>query len=92
MNPRPEDAGLGPVAPDPGDDRDLAARVAAEPVAATDAEAVDAYSALAALLLDAHAARAARGDSPTSSSESLRPDVPRQKPRPSPRAAGEEAA
>ena len=85
-------AGPGPLAPDSGDDQDLAARVVAEPVATTDAERDDAFSALAALLLDAHAARTARGDSPTPSSENLRPDARCREARSVAPPAGGEAA
>ena len=57
MNPRPDDAGSGPTAPEPGADRDLAARIAAEPVADDDANLRDTFRGLAALLLDMVAAR-----------------------------------
>ncbi len=44
--------GPAPSAPKPDDDGELAGRIAADSLAATDAELDDAYAALAALLLD----------------------------------------
>jgi hypothetical protein len=55
-------AGPAPSAPKPGDDGELAGRIVADSLAATDAELDDAYAGLAALLFDLRAARAIQGE------------------------------
>jgi hypothetical protein len=86
-------AGPGPDLPDEGDDfAHLRALIEVEPIVPTAVEANDAFAALAALLLDAQAARRNRGDSPTPSSENLRPDARCHEARPVAPPAGGEAA
>jgi len=88
-------AGLGPLPPQSGDEADVGAFVVAEPVMAPVADLDDALDLLAALLLDAQAAKASdptRGEVLAPLRASSCPDVRRRESRPSPRPAGGEAA
>jgi hypothetical protein len=70
-------AGLGPEPRRDGDEAvDLCAVVVAEPLPASEDEIAYAFSAVAALLLDWHAARRSQGASPTPIRAPIRPDPP----------------
>lgn len=84
-------AGPAPIAPDPGDDRELANRLVPNPVATTDADLDDAFAGLAALLLDLRAASRNQGDIPTPSRAAICPDAKRRGQTAPPPAGGEAA-
>jgi hypothetical protein len=82
-------AGLSPEPRRDGDEADdLRAVVAAEPLPASEDEIADAFSAVAALLLDWHAARRSQGASPTPICAPLCPDPPHARGLPPPQHEG----